>query len=50
VSVLLGSLVAVLTSIATGDGRGVASAAGLGAGVLGWAGWEAWRAASSRLG
>jgi hypothetical protein len=44
VSVVFGCLVAVLTNLATAGGAGVSSLGGLIAGILAWAGWEAWRA------
>lgn len=43
-SVLFGCLVAVLTNLATAGGTGASTLGGLIAGVLAWAGWEAWRA------
>jgi hypothetical protein len=42
--VVFGCLVAVLTNLATAGGTGPSTLGGLVAGILVWAGWEAWRA------
>jgi hypothetical protein len=44
VSVVFGCLVAVLINLATAGGAGASTIGGLVAGILAWAGWEAWRA------
>jgi hypothetical protein len=44
VSVIFGCLVAVFTNLVTAGGAGPSTLGGLVAGILAWAGWEAWRA------
>ena len=43
-SVLFGCLVAVLVNLATASEASASTLGGLVAGILAWAGWEAWRA------
>jgi hypothetical protein len=44
VSVLLGTLVAILINLATAGPASISTLGGLGAAAAAWAGWEAWLA------
>jgi hypothetical protein len=50
VSVLLGTLVAVLINLATAGPVSISTLGGLGAAVAAWAGWEAWIAVRAAQG